>query len=94
MPDVLARDDDELMGGRRQPRTRRMIPIGQDADHVYEAACIDLADSLGYAHEEVCGFWSQVALAREWAGQPRAVAEWMALRDVRWALDFRGRQPD
>ena len=82
------------MGGHRQPRTRRAIPAGLDADHVYEAACIDLADTLGYAHEEVCGFWSQVALAREWAGQTRAVAEWMALQDVRWALNQQGRQPD
>lgn len=86
--------DELVMGGRRQGRTRRSIARGQDADRKYEAACIDLADSLGYAREEVCGFWSQVALAREWAGQPRAVAEWMALRDVKFALMQQGRQPD
>ena len=77
------------MGGHRQPRTSR-----RDSHHVYRALCIDLADTLGYSPEEVFGFWSQVALAREWAGEPRDFAEEMAMNNIRFALDRAGAEPD
>lgn len=80
--------------GKRQPKVTSPIQEGQDKFHVFEALCIDLADTLGYDSNEVCAFWSQVALAREWAGEPRAWAEWAAFEDTRFALDRRGAQPD
>ena len=81
------------VGGHRQPRTRFAIQRGQDKDGVYLAACTELATSLGWEVGDVCFWWSQIAMAREIENrEPRAIAEYLALRNVREALDCRGRE--
>lgn len=82
-----------IVGGHRQPRSRPAILAGQDKHGIFEAACIDLADALGWERGVVCHYWSQCALAREKTGQSRAVAEDAALYDVRAIFDKRGCQP-
>lgn len=82
------------VGGHRQPRTRYAIQPGQDKDGHYLAACVELAASLNWEAEDVCFYWSQIAMARERENrEPRAVAEYLALCNVREALDCRGRDP-
>lgn len=81
------------VGGHRQPRVRPAILNGQDQHGIYQAACIDLADTLGWEHGVVCYHWSQIAMAREKAGQTRDVAEDGALFDVRAVFDKRGCSP-
>ena len=67
------------------------IQPGQDRDHIFQAACIDLADELGFSHGEVCFWWSQIAMAREFeCGQSRDIAEDGAWHNVRDALSKRG----
>lgn len=81
------------MGGHKQSRTRFAIQPGQDKDGLYMAACIELASSINWEAESVCFWWSQIAMARELENkEPRAVAEFLALRNVREALDCRGRE--
>jgi hypothetical protein len=83
------------LAGKRQPKVSSPIQEGQDEFHVYEALCIDLADTLGYSDVEVQYYWSQVAIAREKEnGEPRDIAEYLAWRNVRDALDRRGRAAD
>lgn len=81
------------VGGHRQPRTRHAIQRGQDPNQIYEAACIDLADDLGWERGIVVYWWSQLALARQHVGQPQAMAEHFALDDVRAVFDKRGCAP-
>lgn len=64
---------------------------GQDKDHVYTAACVEFAEEIGWQWEDVLYHWSQIALARMHSGEPQAVAEYLALANVRDALDCRGR---
>lgn len=67
---------------------------GQDAHGIYQAACAELAVSIHWEAEDVCFWWSQIALVREqFNHEPRALAEFLAMRDVRTALDARGREP-
>lgn len=57
-----------------------------------EAENRELAASLNWEADDVCFYWSQIALAREKENrEPRAVAEYLALCNVREALDCRGR---
>ena len=80
------------VGGHRQPRTRFAIQPGQDKEGLYLAACVELAAAINWEAESVCFWWSQIAMAREREGkEPRAVAEYLAMRNVREALDCRGR---
>jgi hypothetical protein len=86
-----------IVGGHRQPRANTLgIFPGQDKHGIYQAACIEFADDLGYTHGFVTYWWSQIAMARELVcKQSRDVAEDGALRDVKAALDKRGAtQPD
>jgi hypothetical protein len=84
------------MGGHRQRKVRvkRDAPNGLDVDSIYSAACSDLAEALGWDFESVAYFWSQIALVRMACGEPQPVAEYMALENVRAALDTRGRDSD
>lgn len=84
------------MGGHRQRRVRvaPVIQAGQDPTDRYQTACLDLAESIGWEFEEVCRFWSQIALCRMHCGEPQPIAEYMALKNVAVALDTRGREPD
>src|SRR5690606_39698988 len=84
---MRGRELDELaMGGRRNPRA--------DTHDIYRVECAGVADELGYDEREVFALWQQIAFAREWCGEPRGVAEWLAMQNVKWALDRRGRAPD
>lgn len=66
---------------------------GQDEHGLYQAACTELAASINWEAEDVCFWWSQIALVRERHNrEPRAIAEYLALRNVREALDCRGRE--
>lgn len=96
MSSLLRDHDDQLMGGHRQRRVRKVpgIQRGQDADSIYAAACSDLAEALGWDFESVAYFWSQLALVRMACGEPQPVAEYLALVNVTTALDSRGRQSD
>lgn len=95
MSTMRAGQHDQLtMGGRRQPRTRRAIQPGQDVHGIYQAACVEFAAEFGWSPGVICWWWSQLALAREASGEPRAVAEFMAMRNVRDVFDCRGRQSD
>jgi hypothetical protein len=65
---------------------------GQDKHGVYAKACAEFAESINWEASDVCFHWSQIALVRErFNGEPRAIAEFLAMRDVREALDCRGR---
>lgn len=80
------------MGGQRHQRSRFAIQAGQDRDGVYLTACVELASAINWEAEAVVFHWSQIAMAREYEGrEPRAIAEYLALRNVREALDCRGR---
>jgi hypothetical protein len=70
------------MAGRRQPKTRRPVQEGQDEHYVYQALCTELADLLGWETDRVTAIWSQIALAREWCGEPRWYAEHMAWANI------------
>lgn len=83
------------MGGHRQRKVRTVPTIskGQDRDHIYESACQELAELLNWDFESVLFHWSQIALARMHCGEPQAIAEFLAMRNVAEALDCRGREP-
>lgn len=81
------------VGGHRQPRLRPGILAGQDRDGTYAQACVDLAMDLGWEPVEICELWSFIALCREYENhEPRAIAKYLALCNVRDALDCRGRE--
>lgn len=73
-------------------------PKNKALDHggVYRERCKEFASSLGWDEGSVYGWWKQCALMRELeSGWPRALAEWMAMQDVRGLFDKRGAQePD
>lgn len=81
------------MGGHRQGKVRapKAIQRGQDPSDIYIAATALLADEIGWDHESVLYHWSQIALARMHCGEPQAIAEYIAMHNVREALDQRGR---
>lgn len=81
------------MGGHRQRKaeTVKAIHPGQDTDQIYQAACVELAAEINWDFESVLYHWSQLALCRMFCGEPQPIAEFMAMRNVREALDVRGR---
>ena len=78
------------MGGHRQGKVKT-IQRGQDPTDEYQIACALLADEIGWDSDSVVFWWSQLALARMHCGEPQPVAEFLAMRMVREALDQRGR---
>lgn len=67
-----------------------------DPQGAYKRACATFADDLGWDKGTTYDWWQQFALMRiveqRW---PRALAEWMAMHDVRAFFDKRGMQePD
>ena len=87
------------MGGHRQTKAKEPTEVdeyifaGQDRRGVYRKECIAFADDIHFRPEQVTAIWSQVALLREFENkEPRAVAEFLAMRNVREALDCRGRE--
>lgn len=87
------------MGGHRQRRARtervQAIQQGQDPTSRYTAECVVLGDEIGWDFESVLYWWSQIALARQQHNrEPQAIAEYLAMRNVREALDCRGRASD
>jgi len=87
------------MGGKSQRRARtERVPTlqrGQDPHSIYTAACVELGDEIGWDFESVLYWWSQIALARQKHNkEPQALAEYLAMKDVRRALDCRGRDAD
>ena len=73
----------------------RSQPIDRDPHRVYEAACVDLADELGYKRDGIYWWWGQLAGAIEAnTGYQRSVCEYMALDCVRKSFDKRGATPD
>lgn len=84
------------MGGHRQRRAQIVTAIqrGQDPHSIYTAACVEFSDSIGWDFESVLYWWSQCAMVRQKHNrEPQAVAEFLAMRMVREALDCRGREP-
>ena len=82
------------VGGHRQPKMRGGMWPGQDSTGRYAKSCAALAADLNWDEEDVCFYWSQIALVREKHNkEPRAMAEFFAMENVREALDCRGREP-
>ncbi len=70
---------------------RRFVRPPRDEHGLYRAACGDLAEAGGWYPEEVWSIWEQLAMMREFEMKvPRAIAEAMALSDVRAVYDKRG----
>lgn len=82
------------VAGKKQEPIVPAIQPGQDKRGRYKKACIELADSFGYERGRVCFWWSQIALERMAHGEPQAVAEWQAMRDIEYVYDQRGREPN
>ncbi len=71
------------MVGREQPMSKEA-----------RRSCAAIADELNYKRDHVEHFWQQIAWEVEFSCQyPREVAECMASRITRDALDLRGRLP-
>lgn len=60
------------------------IQPGQDKAGKYQQACIEFADEYGFTRGEICFWWSQIAMAREfWGMRSRDVAEDGAWHDIK-----------
>lgn len=83
------------VGGHRQRkvRTAPVMQRGQDPHDIYSAALSEFADEIGWDRDSLAFHWSQIALARMHCGEPQAIAEFLAMRTLREALDSRGRAP-
>lgn len=72
-------------------RGKRRVP-----NALHQAACIEIADSLGFKERDVWYWFQQIAWALEMETSPkwpRAVCEWQAYRYVRFVFDKRGAVP-
>jgi hypothetical protein len=59
----------------------------------YRKQCDALADALGWQPSAMFSWWREFVAMREFEQRwPRAVAEWMALRDLHAFFDKRGCQ--
>jgi hypothetical protein len=86
-----------IVAGRTNAKPNALgIWPGQDPHGRYTKLCIAFADEYGWVRGEVCTYWSQIALAREFeGGRPRDVAEDGAWRDIQLALrDLKTGAPD
>jgi hypothetical protein len=72
-----------IVAGRlTKPNALGVFP-GQDATGKYTKRCIKFADENGWVRAEVCSYWAQIALAAEFHGRPRPIAE-----DTAWHVVY------
>ena len=81
-----------LLGRPNKPNALGIYP-GQDATGKYTKKCTEFADQYGWTRAEVCTYWSQIALAAEFHGRTRPLAEDTAWHALMGALHKHG-EPD
>ena len=65
-----------------------------EGDDAYRAKCCELADELGFQSGEIFFQWCQLWMMRvRESKMDKAIAKWLAMRDLRTMFDKRGTEP-